>query len=740
MEQRGTLRIGPALVDFVEREALVDLDLSAESLWRGLEELVDRFTSRNRELLEVRGRMQAEIDEWHREHPGPVIDVDSYRQMLHCIGYLADEGDPFQVRTSGTDSDLSTTAGPQLVVPVTNARFALNAANARWGSLYDALYGTDALGSSPTGGGYDEVRGSEVVRYVRSFLDDVAPLEAGSHGEATKYLVHEQQLWVETSLGTVGLQQPEKFVGFIGEPSTPGSVILENHGLRVIIQFDADGPIGKTDAATIDDVALESAVTAIVDFEDSVATVDAEDKATAYRHWLGLMNRTLAAEVEKSGEVFTRRLNDPITFTAATGEPAELRAQATLLVRNVGHLTTTPAVLDADGNEVFEGLLDAMFTVLCALHDLRGPRANSPEGSIYIVKPKMHGPDEVAFTCEVFDFVEQVLGLEPNTVKIGIMDEERRTTLNLRECLRAAADRVVFINTGFLDRTGDEIHTSFRSGPFVPKSEMKQQRWIRAYEDWNVDVGLSCGLRGRGQIGKGMWAAPNAMEVMLAAKRAHPEAGASCAWVPSPTAATLHAIHYHQVNVAAQQQRIQQAGLRASLDDLLELAVASEPSWDEATVQNELDNNVQGILGYVVRWIDQGVGCSTVPDIEGVGLMEDRATCRISSQHVANWLHHGVVTEQQVEDTLRKMAAVVDEQNAADPLYDPMAPSFAGHAFLAARELVFEGATQPNGYTELILHRRRRLAKADAKSVPTGIGAAGSGASEDAPWGFHHQG
>ena len=714
MEQRGTLRIDKAVVDFAEREALDGIDLCADSFWGAFEELVQRFTPRNRELLEVRERMQEAIDDWHRVRPGPIEDLDAYKQMLASIGYLVDEGEPFEVSTKGTDSDLSEIAAPQLVVPVTNARFVLNAANARWGSLYDAVYGSDTLGALPNRGGYDTARGSEVVVYVRRFLDDAAPLEAGSHEDATRYFVHDAQLWVQTQSGTVGLSTPEQFFGFIGEPSSPEAVILENHGLRMIFRFDSEGPIGKADIANIADVELEAAVTAIVDFEDSVATVDAEDKAHAYRNWLGLMNRTLSAEVDKAGDTFTRRLHEPVAFTTASGEQAELRAQATLLVRNVGHLTTTPAVLDADGEEVFEGLMDAMFTVLGALHDLRGSMANSSEGSIYIVKPKMHGPDEVAFACEVFDFVEQALGLEPNTVKIGIMDEERRTTLNLRECLRVASERVVFINTGFLDRTGDEIHTAFQAGPFVAKSEMKQQPWIQAYEDWNVDVGLSCGLIGRGQIGKGMWAAPNAMAEMLATKSAHPEAGASCAWVPSPTAATLHAMHYHRVDVAARQQQIALRGPRVSVDHLLELAVQKNPVWDDAVVQAELDNNIQGILGYVVRWIDQGIGCSTVPDIDGVGLMEDRATCRIASQHVANWLCHEIVGEEQVEATFRAMATVVDEQNANDPVYVPMAPSFSGQAFLAARELVFEGASQPNGYTELILHRRRREVKANS--------------------------
>ncbi len=709
---RGTLRVGSELVRFVEEEALTGLDIEPDYFWTALSDLVDTYTHPNRALLDTRTKLQEALDRWHKANPGPVDDLGQYATMLGDIGYLFDEGDSFEISTTDVDPELSTIAGPQLVVPITNARYALNAANARWGSLYDAFYGTDALGSSPPAGAYSRERGQEVVDRVRSLIDEIVPLEAGSHRDSTRYWVEQQQLWAQTPHGVVSLAQPDSFVGYAGSPTEPDSIVLRNNGLHLIVIFNAAGPVGRSDRASIDDVVIESAVTAILDFEDSVATVDAADKAAAYRNCLGLMKRTLTAEVTKAGNTFTRRLNDPHSFVDPGGERFELPAQATLLMRNVGHLTTTPAILDADGNEVFEGILDAMFTSLCALHDVQNHKRNSPKGSIYIVKPKMHGPQEVAFACNVLGSVEKALGIAENTIKIGIMDEERRTTLNLAECLRVAKNRVVFINTGFLDRTGDEIHTSMHAGPMVPKTTMKQQRWISSYEAWNVETGLRCGLVGRAQIGKGMWAAPEAMANMLETKIGHPKAGATCAWVPSPTAATLHALHYHRVNVAKIQEQMVSRPPSAQLADLLVIPLREGDTFAPEVVQAELENNLQGILGYVVRWIDQGVGCSTVPDINGVGLMEDRATCRISSQHVANWLLHGVVSPEQVDSALCAMAMVVDEQNSSDPNYTPMAPSFSGHAFLAARELVFDGAAQPNGYTELILHRRRRLAKA----------------------------
>ena len=711
MESRATLRVGPELAQFVENRALAGLPIDADAFWESLNQLIETFTDKNRQLITKRVELQSAIDDWHDEHPGPVTDAQKYFAMLQDIDYIALDHGPVEVTTERVDPELASIAGPQLVVPVTNARYVVNAANARWGSLYDAFYGTDALGSPPPNGPYDEERGALVVDRVRQLLDESFPLEAGSHTDVTRYRVHDGGLWADTPLGTVSLVEPASFAGYTGNAQRPDAVVLTKHGLRIVLKVDDQGRVGSGDLASVDDILIESAVTAIVDFEDSVATVDAADKAHAYSNWLGLMDRTLTAEVDKDGGTFTRSLAEPMSYTSPTGDTEVLPAQATLLVRNVGHLTTTPAVLDRDGNAVFEGLLDAMFTVLCAAHDVIGERRNSPAGSIYVVKPKMHGPEEVEFACDVFSFIEDALGLEPNTVKIGIMDEERRTTLNLRECLRMASERVVFVNTGFLDRTGDEIHTSMHAGPFVPKGEMRSQRWIQAYEDWNVDVALSSGLLGRGQIGKGMWAQPEAMAAMLAAKQAHPRAGASCAWVPSPTAASLHAVHYLQVDVRAVQQRLMAGGRRATIDDLLTVPVVDDPGWTKDLIQSELDNNVQGILGYVVRWIDQGIGCSTVPDVHGTGLMEDRATCRISSQHVANWLMHGIVTAEQIDATFERMAVVVDEQNGADSNYIPMAPGFDGHAFRAARDLVFEGAIQPNGYTEPILHRRRRNVK-----------------------------
>lgn len=712
---RGTLTVDPDLVEFIEAEVLPESTVGAEQFWTGLSQIVDTLAPRNRELLAQREIIQSLIDAWHRERAGCEFDESEYLQFLAGIGYLVPRGPAFAVDTTGVDAEIATIAGPQLVVPASNARYAINAANARWGSLYNALYGTDAMGSLPPAGGYDQARGSEVVSWARRFLDDVVPLTGGSHSAAARYSVAAGYLVVEQADGThTELADPAWFTGYTGDPGQPTSVLLTHHGLGIELVIDPSTPVGRLDPAGLADVVLESAVTAIVDFEDSVAAVDAADKVDVYRNWLGLMTGRLTAQVHKGDRTFTRRLTPNRMITAPAGGRRPVRSRALLLARNVGHLMTTPAVLDSGGAEVPEGLLDALVTVTIALADLQAPgyEANSPAGSVYIVKPKMHGPAEVAFTNDVFGLVEQVLQLPANTVKIGIMDEERRTTVNLSESIRAAKSRVAFINTGFLDRTGDEIHTSMEAGPMVRKSDMKSQAWITAYEDWNVDIGLACGLRGRAQIGKGMWAAPDLMADMLRDKAAQPQAGASCAWVPSPTAATLHATHYHRVDVAARQQEIAGGGARAELADLLRIPVAPDPSWSPAEIRVEVENNTQGILGYVVRWVDQGVGCSKVPDIHGVALMEDRATCRISSQHLANWLRHAIITLEEVDAVLRKVALIVDEQNANDEHYRPMGPAFDGEAFRAARELVVRGTEQPAGYTEPILHAHRRAAKA----------------------------
>ena len=707
--EKNGLSIDEKLVTFIESEAIPGTGVDTQNFWQGFAEIVEKLGPKNKTLLQKREDIQSKIDEYHIKNRGQDIDIEDYKSFLYDIGYLVPEGENFKIDTSNVDEEIADLCGPQLVVPIMNARYALNAANARWGSLYDAFYGTDAMGDLPPQGGYSNDRGDKVISNAKAHLDKVAPLDSNNWHEISEINVVEGQLILSVNEKEVSLLNKNQFVGYIQNNNSINEVILLKNGLHIRILIDPDHVIGKKDKANISDIILEAAITTIMDCEDSVAAVDGEDKVLAYKNWLGLMKGDLTEDLEKSGKIITRRLNQDIKYTNTEGKESILKGRSLMLNRNVGHLMTNPSVLDSSGNEVGEGLIDAMCTTLIAMHDLsksEGMR-NSKKGSVYIVKPKMHGPEEVAFTEEIFSHVENILGLPLNTVKIGIMDEERRTSANLKECIRSAKSRVAFINTGFLDRTGDEIHTSMEAGPFMRKGDMKSTDWIKSYEERNVDIGLDCGLQGKAQIGKGMWAMPDLMQDMLEQKIAHPKAGANCAWVPSPTAATLHAMHYHIVNVFDVQNDIIKVGSRGTLNDLLKIPVADGHNWSNEDIKQEIENNAQGILGYVVRWVDQGVGCSKVPDIHNIGLMEDRATCRISSQALSNWLHHNIVTEEQVMDSMKKMATVVDNQNKKDANYISMSPSYDTIAFKAACDLVFNGRVQPSGYTEPVLHARR---------------------------------
>ena len=713
----GSLKVSQELDNFLTDELLPGLDINPDAFWGSFERVLDEFGPRNKELLAKRTEIQKTIDNWHISKKGSPHNHDEYVNFLKEIGYLMEEGDDFEITTQNVDEEIALVAGAQLVVPIMNARFSLNATNARWGSLYDALYGTDMISEeegAEKSGPYNPVRGNKVIEFSKNFLDESVPLSSGKYADVTGFKINKGSLEISTSdQSFTELKDGSQFIGFTGDSDNPSSILFKNNNLHIEIEIDSEDSIGKDDPANIKDICVESAVTAIQDLEDSVAAVDAEDKSLGYRNWLGLMKGDLKETFFKGGEEMTRTLNEDRNYSDKNGQEITLPGRSVLLVRNVGHLMTNPAILDGNNNEVPEGIMDAMFTICIGKHDLlkEGKQSNSRTGSIYIVKPKMHGPEEVKFTCDLFAKVEQELGLDPLTVKIGIMDEERRTTVNLKECIRVASDRVIFINTGFLDRTGDEIHTSMEAGPVVPKAEMKQQSWIAAYEDWNVDIGLETGFKGKAQIGKGMWAMPDEMLGMYENKSMHPEAGANCAWVPSPTAATLHAIHYHKVSVSERQEELASRP-RADLKDILSIPLLENPeSLTPEVIQTELDNNCQGILGYVVRWVDLGVGCSKVPDINNVGLMEDRATCRISSQHIANWIHHNLITENQVEETMKKMALVVDQQNAGDPEYIAMGPDFNGISFSAALDLAVKGRTQPSGYTEPILHSKRLQVK-----------------------------